>query len=396
MDYQFEVAPNRTDTGSYKWQAMRELKPDVSEGIVPLSTADMEFEAAPEIYAGLKQFIDQPPVFGYTGATPAFFQAVQSWQRNQHDWQIDTDWIVPFGSVVDALYTGVNAFTEPGEGVIIFRPVYAPFTKVIEDSHREVVNVSLIEETGHYTIDYEAFREAASDPNNKLLIFCSPHNPVGRVWQKEELQQLADICVENDLHVVSDEIWNDFTSEETTHCTLAAINPSLAKHLVVCTSVSKTFNLAGLQCASIIVPDPDTRAIYQAEAERLRLGHVNAVGYQGTQIAYHDGLAWHEASLAVIHHNQQFVHDFFEREFPLVKAPVSEGTYCAWVDFRLLEVDSDTLLDWMVEAECFPTEGRAFGSEGEGFERLNLACPTAVLERILNQLVRVLKKHVNS
>ncbi|MDO4670946.1 MAG: MalY/PatB family protein [Aerococcus sp.] len=392
MDDAFAKAPDRTGTGSYKWQGMLEMKPDVTTGTVPLSVADMEFETAPEIYAGLQTFVKQHPVFGYTGPTEDFLAAVVQWQQEHHRWTIQPDWIINTSSVVDALFAGVNAFTEPNDGVIIFRPVYAPFTQVIEASGRKVVNVPLREDNGCYTIDEVAFQKAASDPNNKLLIFCSPHNPVGRVWEKEELMRLADICVANDLYVISDEIWGDFTSEKTTHQPLAQINDTLTKHLVTCTSASKTFNLAGLQCASIIIPNQQTREHYQMEAERLRLTHVNVMGYQGTRIAYTQANAWYQALLEVIHSNQQYVHDFFARAFPLVKAPVSEGTYCAWVDFRALDVDDDTLLSWLIEAECIPTEGRAFGEEGSGFERLNVACPTDVLKRLLNQLVTVLKE----
>lgn len=391
MEYVFDKRVDRSQTGSYKWQAMAALKPDVSDQAIPLSVADMEFETAPEIYQGLLDFTASHPVFGYDGPTDECLTAIQHWQKTQHDWDVQKNWMINTGSVVDALFAGVHAFTQPGDGVIIFRPVYAPFTQVIEDSGRTVVNVPLQEEAGHYTIDYARFQAAASDPNNKLLIFCSPHNPVGRVWQVSELERLAEICVANGLYVISDEIWNDFTSDAVTHHSLATIQEALTKHLVVCTSASKTFNLAGLQCAAIIVPDKATRERYQAEATRLRVTHVNQYGYRGTTVAYQVGLPWHEAALAVIHENQQYVHDFFAREFPLVKVPVSEGTYCAWIDFRALGVDDDTLLTWLVEAECFPTEGRGFGEEGQGFERLNLACPPSALKRTLAQLVRVLR-----
>ncbi|MCI5775068.1 MAG: pyridoxal phosphate-dependent aminotransferase [Aerococcus sp.] len=398
MTYSFDQAPDRRGTNSKKWELMYALKPaeQIAPGVVPMSTADMEFETAPEIYQGLIDYIETKPVLGYNFPTEATDNAVVRWQHDHHQFDVDPAWLVYTHGTVDALAAGVKAFTQPGDGVIIFQPVYHPFSAVIEDNDRKVVDVSLIENDGYYTIDFDAFEAAAREEQNKALIFCSPHNPVGRVWTPKELERLTEIAVANELYVISDEIWNDFTRDDLTHTSLATFDERLDERLVVCTSASKTFNLAGAKCAISIVPNEATRERFSTAARTDRTTIVNGFGPRTVEIAYTKGDAWYEEMLQVIHHNQRYVAETFERELPEVKAPVCEGTYCAWVDCRVLHIDDETLQEWCIEADCFPSFGVEFGTEGSGFIRLNLACPFSAVETVIEQLINVFKAHMRA
>lgn len=398
MTYSFDKAPDRQHTGSKKWEKMYDLKPaaEIHPGVVPMSTADMEFENAPEIYEGMIDYLKTKPVLGYNGPTASTAEATVTWQKIHHNIDISPDWLMYTHGVVDVLNASVKAFTEPGDGVMIFSLVYHPFSAVIENNQRQIVNIPLIDNDGHYEIDFEAFEQAAKQSENKLLLFCSPHNPNGRVWLPEELRRLVDIAVANDLYVVSDEIWGDFTREDKTHTSLATFDEALDKRLVVATSSSKTFNLAGAKCAISIIPDKSVHERLHEAAMADRSTSVNGFGPKALEIAYTKGEAWYEEMLDVVHANQQYVADTFEKEFPIVKAPVSEGTYCAWVDCRGLGVDDETLKAWCIEADCFPSFGTEFGETGTGFIRLNLACPRSAVKIVIHQLIDVFKAHTNA
>lgn len=391
--YDFTTLVDRRNTGSLKWQEMKDWNPHVKEEVVPLTVADMEFKNPPEVYEGLAEFFTSEPVLGYTGPNEKFLQAVVNWQEKRHHWQIQPDWIVPTPGVVAAFYTALKCFTKPGDGVIIFRPVYHPFGASIADTNRHEVNVPLIKEGNDYHIDFASFKKAAAEAKNKILIFCSPHNPVGRVWTKEELQQLAEIIVAEKLYVISDEIWYDLISPKHSHTVFATVNPQLKPYLITCTAPSKSFNLAGMMTSSIIIEDDTLRETFKTEIQKSRLSPLNAIGYQATTIVYEKCEAWLEAVNAVIYHNMQLVSDFFKKNYPLIVAPVSEGTYLQWVDFSKLGLDNEELEKFLHEkAQFFTDEGYIFGEEGSGFERINVACPTEVLEKMLNNLLEALKK----
>lgn len=392
MTYDFNTAPDRKHSGSSKWAQMYRWHPEPGQDVRPLSVADMELKNAPEIYAGLMNYLQKDPVLGYAGPTQAYLDAVVEWQAKRHRWTIEPNWIVSTPGVVAALYTAVNAFTQENDGVILFRPVYYPFGMAIKNNNRREVNVPLVRGDGHYTIDFAAFEKAAAKPENKLLIFCSPHNPVGRVWTREELQKVGEIAKKHDLIVVSDEIWYDLVEPGQTHTVLATLDEDLAKRVIVCTSASKTFNLAGMHTSAIIIPDASIRKTFLTALEKSRQTSVGILGFEATRIAYQEAEAWLDQVNTLIHRNKVLVHDFLTERYPKIVAPISEGTYLLWLDFTALGMSNQALEDFLhTECQFFTDEGYIFGKEGNGFERINVALPTPILERHLERLVQALE-----
>lgn len=392
MSYDFTTLLSRKGTGSSKWEQMYGWNPNVAEDVVPFSVADMEIKNAPEIVEGLKEYLDRA-VLGYTKAYPAFLDSVISWMERRHNYKVEKEWIVNTPGVVNAFYAAVNAFTEPGEGVIIFKPVYYPFSMAIEKNKRTLVNCPLKEDDGYYTIDFEKFEEVAKDPKNKLLIFCNPHNPVGRVWKWEELEKIAEIAVKHDLIVVSDEIWADLIMPGYKHVVMGRVCEKLEERLITCTAPSKTFNLAGLATSSIIIKNKEIREKYAETLQVMRSASVNILGFKACEIAYNQCEQWLEELLQVLDTNQKVVKEFFDKKFPKIKARLIEGTYLQWLDFRALGLSDSELEEFMhMEAEFFTDEGYVFGEEGSGYERINLAAPTWVIEAGLERLGKALER----
>lgn len=392
MKYAFKTLVPRKGTGSEKWEQMYAWNPHITDDVVPFSVADMELKSPPEIINGLKKFLDNA-ILGYTMPYDGFYNAVIAWQKTRHNWDIKKEWIVNTPGVVDAFYAAVRAFTNPGDGVIIFKPVYYPFSMAIADNERELVNCPLINTNGHYTIDYNKFDELSKDPKNKLLIFCSPHNPVGRVWSKEELKKVAEIAIKNNLIVVSDEIWNDLIMPGYDHTVFATISEELNDRLITCTAPSKTFNLAGLAISNIIISNEELRKEFKKAITVVRGGTVNILGYKACEIGYTQCEDWLEELIKLIDTNQKVVKRFFDDNFPKIKAPLIEGTYLQWIDFNALKMTNKLLEEFMhMEAEFFLDEGYIFGQEGSGYERINLAAPTHVIEKALERLEKALKK----
>lgn len=393
MKNDFTTRVDRSQMGSEKWKQMLNWNPNVKKDVIPLSVADMEFKHAPGIIEGLKDYLDEV-ILGYTGPTDDFLQAVVDWQKRRHNWEIEKEWIVNTQGVVSAFYVGVRAFSKKGEGVINFRPSYYPFGMAIDDNERLEVNVPLIEENGYYTIDFEGFEKAAQDPNNKVLLFCSPHNPVGRVWTEAELTRLAEIAVANDIYVISDEIWYDFVMPGYEHTVLATLSEKLHERLITCTAPSKTFNLAGMMTSNIIISDKKLREAFKRELAHMRGNMVGTLGYKACELAYTTAEDWLDELVLLIDKNQRMVHEFFKENYPQIKAPLIEGTYLQWLDFSALGMTDAELEEFLhMEAEFFTDEGYIFGREGSGYERINLALPTDALEEALERLVATLKTH---
>lgn len=392
MQYDFTSKIDRTNTGSNKWRLMFETDPNVDSDVLPLSVADMEFRSAPEIYEGLIAYLKEGPILGYTSATADYLDAVVSWQERRHNWEIEKDWIATTPGVVAAFNAAIRAFSEEEEGVIIFSPVYHPFSQSIENNNRKVVDIPLHEDKGYYTIDFKAFEEAAKKVENKMLLFCSPHNPVGRVWTEEELEKLANIAVENNLTVVSDEVWYDFVRADQKHIVLDTVHSELSDHLITCTSASKTFNLAGIASSNNIIRDEALRNKFIEEIDRSNYSNVNILGYEATKIAYREAEEWLDQVLEVIYSNQEMVKEFFEENYPDIKAPVSEGTYVQWVDFRALGLSDEELENFLNKNQFFTNQGYAFGNKGSGYARVNVALPREMLKKQLEHLLEGLLK----
>jgi cystathionine beta-lyase len=384
--YDFETVIDRTDMGSSKWEEMLEANPDVSKGIVPFSVADMELKNPPEVIEGLKEYIDSI-VLGYTMPTKSYLNAVCGWMKKRHSWDIKPDWIVGSAGVVGAFFTAIRALTDPGDGVIIMSPVYYPFYFAIEKNNRTVVKNPLINTGSTYEIDYKDLEKKAQNPKNKVLLFCSPHNPVGRVWKKEELEKVGEICLRNNVLIISDEIHFDLIMPGHNHTVFASISNELANNMVVCTAPSKTFNLAGMQTSNIIIPNKKIREAYTKITESNGSGELNILGYKACEIAYTKCEGWLDELIKLIYHNHLELKKYIEENIPKIKVYDLEGTYLQWMDFRALGLNKKELEAFnQKKAQLFFDEGYMFGDEGTGFERMNLACPTKVLMEALKRL----------
>lgn len=389
--YDFETLVVRTNTGSAKWEQMKGWNPNVTDGVVPYSVADMEFKNAPEIVQGLKEYIDST-VLGYTIPTEGYFNAVCGFMKRRHNWDIKSEWIVNSPGVVNAFYSAIRGLTEPGDGVIIMSPVYYPFYSAIELNNRKVVKNPLINTGSTYVIDYEDLEIKAKDPKNKISLFCNPHNPAGRVWSKEELTKVGEICLRNNVLIISDEIHFDLIMPGYEHTVFASINEEIANNIIVCTAPSKTFNLAGMQTSNIIIPNKEIRDAYIKEVEAQGFFSLNTLGYKACEIAYTKCDAWLYELIQLIYYNHIELKKFIEENIPVIKVYDLQGTYLQWMDFNGLGLNKDELEKLMHDSELFFDEGYVFGDEGNGYERMNLACPTSVLMQGLERLKKVVQK----
>ncbi|WP_250258266.1 MalY/PatB family protein [Dermabacter sp. Marseille-Q3180] len=385
-EYDFETLVDRTDTGSVKWELMRERGGDVPAGIAPLSTADLDFLPAPEITRGLREHLASA-VLGYTGPTPALFSAIQMWQAVRHRWAIDTSWISLMPGVVTGLFAGVRAASKAGDGVALLTPAYPPMVEAIEKTGRRVVRVPLDGEGGRYRIDFAALAEALSGEDVSVLILCSPHNPTGRVWTYTELEEIAHLARANDVTVIADEIHADIVHEGFEHIPFAAISEDATSRTITLSSASKSFNLAGVQTSWAIIENAELRSAYERELEAWGFHFVNCLGYRAIEIAYTEASDWLEGLLELVARNDRVSREFFAEHFPEVLIAPLEGTFLQWIDFRKLGIDERELTRLHdQEAHVFFEHGRTFGAPG--FERLNLGTPTRVLEEALVRLAQ--------
>lgn len=387
MKYDFETRVDRSGTGSEKWEAMYAADPTVGRDVVPLSVADMEFPEPPEVISALHSLLDHS-ILGYTGPTDSFYDAVVGWQRRRHGWTPEREWIVTSPGVVPAFFNAIRALTRPGEGIIIQPPVYYPFKMAIERNDRAVVDSPLrLTAEGTYEIDYDDLESKAANPNNKILLFCSPHNPVGRVWTPEELRRVVDICLAHDVFVISDEIHDDLIMPGFEHTTIMNVmQPEEWDRCIVCTAPSKTFNLAGCQCSTIFIPDEHVRKLFKDEFAKAAISELNVFAYTACTAAYNEGEGWLDQLIQVIQANHDLVCRRMAESLPEARAFSLEGTYLQWIDLTCLGMGREELERFMQhDARLFLDEGYLFGDEGEGFERVNLACPTAVLDEALDR-----------
>ena len=394
MKYDFETVVDRYDTGSVKWNLMKKKKPQVARGIVPFSIADMEFNNPPESVEALKDCLDQG-VLGYQTAEPSWYEAVTGWTRRRYGWETRPEWFYTTPGIVNALYHGVAAFTEEGDGVIVMPPVYYPFYKAVEENGRRLVRCPLIEgENLRYSIDCEKLEELASKPENRLLILCNPHNPVGRVWTREELMEVSRICLKHQVFVISDEIHCDLIMPGNTFTSFASLSEETEKNTMTCMAPSKTFNLAGLQASCVIIPDQERRRRLKAQMAKVSFeGRVNALGYKAMEAAYTKCDAWLDEAIQVIWENHRTLKQFMEERLPEIRTAKLQGTYLQWMDLRAFGWTPERQEEIMTEADLFFDEGILFGPEGKGFERMNLACPKSVLLDALSRLEKAVRQN---
>lgn len=385
MKYDFITQVDRSAQGSGKWNGMLQKNPNV-KGIVPFSVADMELKNPPEIMEGLQDFLKQDVILGYTSPTQRYFDNVIHWMQKRHQWIISKDWIVTTPGVVAALSIALEAICKPEDCVLIMSPVYYPFRKVIEANQLKIIETQLIEDHLNYSIDFDDLEKKASLKECKAMILCSPHNPIGRVWTKEELSKIAEICLKHDVFMISDEIHNDLILPGYKHTVLASLSEEIQNKTITCTSVSKTFNLAGMQISNIIIPDSKVKEAFNQVKAKRSIGNCNILSYEACSIAYEKCEAWLDELLLHIQNNEKLVLDFLKNELPCIQAAPLEGTYLLWLDLRALKLTCEDLEKLMLKHDLYLDEGYIFGKGGEGFERLNLACPTDTLLKGLNRL----------
>jgi cystathionine beta-lyase len=351
----------------------------------------MDFEVAEAIRSAVRERAAHG-IYGYTLLPESYYRAVIAWMAGRFGWKIRKKWIVFTPGVVPALNFAVQAYTEPGDKVVIQPPVYYPFSLAVRNNGRIVVDNPLGLESGRWVMDLDNLRRSI-DRRVKLLILCSPHNPVGRVWTPRELRELAAVCRDHDLLIVSDEIHGDLTHPDHPHTPLAALLPDMADRIVTCTSPSKTFNIAGLQTANTIIPDPGLRKRFQETVHAAGIELANAFGVAAAEAAYTHGRPWLASLIDYLWDNFAFVRDFAARKMPELGVHDLEGTYLVWLDGRAVERDDRRLKDVLLKRGVWLDEGSKFGTGGGGYLRMNIACPRPLLERALDRMQRGLREH---
>ncbi|MFE5319433.1 MalY/PatB family protein [Paenibacillus sp. NPDC056579] len=382
MNYSFDRIIDRRNTRSYKWDQNEKLfgEPDV----LPLWVADMDFPSPPAVKEVLKQRADLG-MYGYAIRTDSYFEAIVNWFRDRHQWEIQPDWITDSPSIVTSLSLAVELFSEPGAPVVIQTPVYYPFYDVIESNGRKVAKNSLLLRNGRFEMDYEHL-ESLFQEGAKLLLLCSPHNPGGRVWEREELQQLGELCLKYQVTVVSDEIHCDLTFPGHKHTPFATLSPEIADITVSCLAATKTFNLPGLHTSFIVATNANLRRKMARRLQTLSLHMASHFAQDAVEAAYRDGADWLDEMMAYVQGNLEYAIDYLGSNLPQVKPLRPDGTYLLWLDCRELGLDAKGLKHLMYnKAKVAFNEGSVFGTEGAGWLRINLACPRSILEQALKQ-----------
>lgn len=381
----FDRIVSRKGTESLKYDfAVQRGKP---EGILPLWVADMDFPTSSGIIAAIKKRADHG-IFGYSEADEGYYDAVISWMRKRHSWDIRSSWIVKTPGVVFALAMAVRAYTDPADAVMIQQPVYYPFSEVIRDNGRVVVNNALkLGNDGKYRMDPDDFEYQIRRNKVRLFLLCNPHNPVGRVWTKKELSVIGGICAKYGVTVVSDEIHEDFVFPEHEHHVFAKAGKGFAAFTITCTSPGKTFNLAGLQVSNIVISDPGLRKAFRREIAAAGYSQINTMGLVACEAAYRNGGEWFDALRGYLKENLDFLREYLKEKLPEISLIEPEGTYLIWLDFRKLNLTEKQREDMIVNrAGLWLDSGAVFGADGTGFERINIACPRRTLKKALSML----------
>lgn len=389
MKYNFDEIIPRRHTNSYKWDGATD------SDVLPLWVADMDFRTAPAITEALKQRVEHG-IFGYTRVPDEYYEAVTAWFKRRHGWDIRREWMIYTSGVVPAISAIIKALTGPGDKVLVQTPVYNCFFSSIRNNGCEVASSPLVYEDRTYRMDLEDLERKASDEKTKVMLLCNPHNPAGRVWTREELTAVGEICIRHGVTVVSDEIHCELVYSGHRHIPFASISDDFLRHSVTCVSPSKAFNIAGLQIANIIAPDETMRRRIDKAININEVCDVNPFGVIATMAAYNEGEEWLGQLLDYLWQNDLFLVEFCRTHLPDFPVARLEGTYLAWMDCRTLGIGSEELEQLLVgEAKLWLNAGTMYGAEGEGFMRWNLACPRSVLKQALARFKAFVENHKN-
>ncbi len=382
--YDFDHVPSRKGTDSIKFDFAAEN--GLPEDVLPLWVADMDFPTAPAVTETIAEMAKHG-IFGYTNAKEDYYEALKQWFSERFNWEVDASWVVRTPGVVFALAMCVRAFTREGDAVVIQQPVYYPFGEVIVKNGRRIINNPLLFDGENYRMDLSDFEEKVKKERVKMCILCSPHNPVGRVWSEEELRGLEEICLQYGVILVSDEIHSDFVWKGHTHHVLASLDKRYEENTVICTAPSKSFNLAGLQVSNIFIPNEKLRMAFMDELGRTGSSIISAAGLEACKAAYTKGGEWLDAVKNYIYENICFVKEYVEENLPEVKVIMPEGTYLIWLDLTALGLTEEERQHLIIDkAKLWLDSGAMFGKAGEGFERVNAACPRATLQEAMERL----------
>lgn len=396
MAFNLDQEISRKGTNSIKWEfefgangATYSDRTDPKYGaerLLPMWVADMDFRCPPAVVEALVARAAHG-LFGYTMPTADYYDAFIGWVQRRHGWAVQADWVVITPGIVPAINMIVQTYTQPGDKILIQRPVYHPFSHAIQNNGRVVVSNGLVGENGRYAIDFDDFAAKAADPAVKMFVLCSPHNPVGRVWTREELTRMGEICFANDVMVVSDEIHCDLIQPEYTFVPFGSISDDFAQRSISCMAPSKTFNLAGLKTSHVMIADPAVRKRLTTFLDNLGIHGISTFGLVSTQTAYTHGDAWLDEVIGYIGDNFRYMTRFLAENLPQLCLSPLEGTYLSWLDCRALELDRDELKVLLYDqAHLFFNQGYVFGDEGEGFVRINLACPRSLVVEAMDRL----------
>lgn len=390
MPVDFDTVPNRRGTNCFKYDFAREM--GMPEDVLPLWVADMDFPTAPAVLERLHALAEHG-IFGYTGVKDAYFSAVHNWYAQRFGWETQRSWLVTTPGVVFAIAIAIRAFTQKGDAILIQQPVYYPFANKVTENDRQLVVNPLVLKNGRYEMDFADMERKIVDYHVKMLLLCSPHNPVGRVWTKEELLRVGEICQKHGVLVVSDEIHADFTYAGHTHRVFASVKSEFADFTITCTAPSKTFNLAGLQNSNIFIPNRQLRHAYKKELSACGYGGTNCMGMAACQAAYEAGADWLEQLKQYLAGNLAYIRQFLREKLPDIALIEPEGTYLVWLDLRKLGLTEQQQRQLIVQdAKLWLDTGTLFGQGGEGFERINIACPRTTIEQAMQRLEHAVHK----
>ena len=384
MRYNFDTIHYRKNTNSLKYDFAKER--GKSDDLIPLWVADMDFRAPDEVITVLKEKAEHG-IFGYSEPKEDYFEALENWFSTRHGWNVDGRRFVQTCGVVFAISALIRTITNVGDAVLICQPVYYPFAQTIIDNNRKLIVSELKNENGYYTVDYADFEKKIKENHVKLFVLCNPHNPVGRVWTREELTRLGSICLENGVFVISDEIHCDFTYEGNTHTVFATLGREFEENCAVCTAPTKTFNLAGLHISNTFIYDDQLRKRFVKELGAQGYSQSNVMGLVACQAAYTYGAEWLDELKAYLTDNLSFVREYLKDNIPDIRLIEPQGTYLIWLDCRCLRL-TDRELKALIqdEAKLWTDDGCIFGAGGFGYERINIACPRSLLKAALENL----------
>ncbi|MEE1269283.1 MAG: MalY/PatB family protein [Treponema sp.] len=384
MNYDFDTVTDRKNTNAIKYDlAKKRGKP---EDAVSLWVADMDFPTAPCIQKVVAEKAAHG-IWGYSRPDNRYYDALKKWYKERHNFEVQNEWVVNTPGVCFALATAIKAFTNEGESVLIQKPVYYPFFNIINSLQRKVVNSSLILKNNHYEIDFDDFERKIVQENVKMFILCSPHNPGGRVWTKQELQKISEICLAHNVLVVSDEIHSDITFGSNVHTVYGSLSEQALKNSIICTAPSKSFNLAGLQFSNIFIADEKLRKAFSEELDKTGYDEPSVFGIVAATAAYSEGADWFDSVKSYIWENILFAKKYIEENAPQIKVLVPEGTYLLWLDFSKTGLSDSEINDRVLnKAKVWLDSGSMFGKEGEKFQRINCATPRIILEDALKRI----------